>query len=139
MKALFVFTFLLFSVVLLSCKKQGSGGADLYEASELALLMRSMAAEQDSFKSNLLRGADSLIFPSSYVDLLEAKASEGMHIGEEYKAFANNFIAQMDSLKLSESSDLVSNHNLVVSNCVACHEMHCGGPIDRIEKLYIRN
>lgn len=124
---------------LLSCtsnKEKSSGEAEMYEASELALLMRSMAAEQDSFKSALLRGDSILTFPSSYIHLLDAQASEGMHIGDEYKAFAHSFIDEMDSLRV-DTLNTIKRHNRIVEACIACHEMHCGGPIDRIENLFI--
>jgi hypothetical protein len=109
----------------------------MYEGSELALLMRAMHVEHDSLKAQILRGDSTLVIPASYKNMRTSKASDKMQIGDAFTQFSLAYDIAMDSLRQSERIDLTDNFNLAVKACVNCHELHCQGPIQRIEKLYI--
>jgi len=130
---------LITALAVTSCgKKAKESKPEMYQDSELAKLMRTMYSEHEGIKELIQKGEVPADFPESYKKMMSSEATPNMDIGEPFKAFASQYHTDMDSLKSSDSLNLVSNHNRVVQSCVTCHEQHCSGPIAKIEKLYIK-
>ncbi len=135
----FVFAVLALMAIAGACTKGSKSSApEMYEDSELAKLMRTMHDEQLAVKEAILNGETPESYPASYSHMTTSEPTENMEIGEAFKAYAVLHKASMDNLASSDSANLVENHNLVIQSCVNCHQDHCTGPIEKIEKLYIR-
>jgi hypothetical protein len=112
-----------------------SDGLD--EASELALLMRSMAAHADSVKAALKR--DAKLPPAPDADrLMTATPTEGMHIDPiTYPTFSADYVKKLDALYKAPKKERAQAYNALIQSCANCHGVHCPGPLMRIKKMYV--
>jgi hypothetical protein len=105
--------------------------------SELALLMRELAAFTDSVKQDLLHNRTPRPKPENLSTILTAKKTDE-HIDRSiYDPFARSYIANVEFFYDSKPEDQIENYNAMVKMCISCHENFCGGPIKRIQKLLI--
>lgn len=108
------------------------------DASELALLMRAMAAHVDSVKATMSRGTDLPAFPEEFAKLFTATPTEGMHIDPiTYPTFGRDYLAKLDLLYASDAQERPRLYNALVQSCANCHGTHCPGPLMRIRKMYV--
>ena len=111
---------------------------DVKPPSELALLMRQMAAHADSVKAAIQRGDELPPYPKEIADLFTAKPTEGMHIDPiTYPTFGNDHIKKVDQLYAGSPEDRAKLYNGLVQGCANCHTTHCPGPMMRIKKMYV--
>jgi hypothetical protein len=111
---------------------------DLKPASELALLMRSMATHADSVKAAVQRKGKLPPYPKEIRTLLTATPTEGMHIDPiTYPTFANDYVKKVDQLYKGSKKDHARLYNALVQGCANCHSTHCPGPMMRIKKMYV--
>lgn len=115
-------------------------GQDLTPASELALLMREMAAHADSVKAGLARSDKKLPpYPAGVKTLLTATPTKDMHIDPiTYPTFGRDYQAKVDALYKAARKDRASAYNALVQSCANCHTTHCPGPMMRIRKMYVK-
>jgi len=106
------------------------------KSSELAILMRKMAAHADSTKGEVLAGKLTGSFPEEFRKILTAVPSDSMIKGEHFDAFASGYLKSLESL-YSGQQDLDVHYKALVNSCVNCHENTCPGPLVRINKLKI--
>ena len=108
------------------------------DASELALLMRAMAAHVDSVKATMRRGAELPPLPPGVDKLFSATPTEGMHIDPiTYPTFGKDYLAKLDMLYAGTADDRPRLYNALVQSCANCHGTHCPGPLMRIRKMYV--
>ncbi len=107
----------------------------MYEPSELAMLMRQMETENLNLRRAILED-DSLIYPKAYHHLNTSKPTQEGTIDEDYKAFSAAYSTSMNNLREGDSN-IVYRFNQGVQACVSCHNQFCGGPIERIQQLFI--
>lgn len=107
------------------------------DASELALLMRTMANHTDSVKAALKR--DGKLPPKPDVSrLLTATPTEGMHIDPiTYPTFSADYVKKLDALYKAPKKERPKAYNALVQSCANCHGVHCPGPLMRIKKMYV--
>lgn len=107
------------------------------DASELALLMRSMAAHADSVKAALAR--DGKLPPKPAIKtLFSATPTQGMHIDPiTYPTFGKDYLAKLDALYKAPKALRPQAYNALVQSCANCHGTHCPGPLMRIRKMYV--
>lgn len=107
------------------------------DASELALLMRTMADHTDSVKAALKR--DGKLPPKPDVSrLLTATPTEGMHIDPiTYPTFSADYVKKLDALYKAPKKERPKAYNALVQSCANCHGVHCPGPLMRIKKMYV--
>lgn len=105
--------------------------------SELALLMRELAAFSDSVKHDLLNNREPRPQPENLTTILTAKKTDENIDKSIYDPFARNYITGVTYFYASKPEDRIENYNAMVNNCIACHQSFCGGPIKRIQKLLI--
>ncbi|MDQ3110279.1 MAG: hypothetical protein M3R17_10320 [Bacteroidota bacterium] len=105
--------------------------------SELAILMREFAAYSDSVKQDLLNNRTPRPQPENLSHILSAKKTDQNIDKEVYDPLARAYIANVEYFYTSKPEDRVENYNSMISTCISCHQSFCGGPIKRIQKLYI--
>lgn len=132
-------TALLAALSLWACGDRSSRQSDVYEPTELALLMRQMLEEYGEAKKDLEQGK----IPSkkiTYVDeIMTAEPTDPADINDLYKALGAPFIAQAKAYASSPNDlkEQIKMHNLTIKSCINCHKSFCGGPIQAIKKLYV--
>ncbi|MFT4521545.1 MAG: D-ribose pyranose/furanose isomerase RbsD [Bacteroidia bacterium] len=126
---------------LFSCSKSPSKQEkpDMYVASELALLMRTMELEDQVIKAQILAEEIQLSYPKAYELLITAQPTIKGTIDDTYTTFATAYTESMLALKSALGSERQRAYNQSVKACVSCHEQFCQLPINRIEKLYIKS
>ncbi|MBL7940847.1 MAG: hypothetical protein JNL43_15910 [Flavobacteriales bacterium] len=111
---------------------------ELTPPSELALLMRSMAAHADTVKAALGRGEDLPPYPKAFSNLMKAEPTKGMHIDPiTFPTFAKDYLDKVDRLYKAKKTDRTRAYNALVQSCANCHGSHCPGPLMRIKKMYV--
>lgn len=113
---------------------------ELTPPSELALLMRAMAAHADSVKAGLARGDKKLPpQPEGIKALLTATPTQGMHIDPiTFPTFGKDYQAKVQALYKAARKDRPAAYNALVQSCANCHTTHCPGPMMRIRKMYVK-
>ncbi|RPG78830.1 MAG: hypothetical protein CBC95_006535 [Crocinitomicaceae bacterium TMED135] len=136
------YLFITFSIItFLSCSSSKESRnptviIDPNPTSEMARLMREMTIELDEIKirleknetleNNLLDFA--LIHEAEVTDISFNKP----HIIPMSKAF--HYVVN----EFNKEPNII-NYNIVVNNCVSCHQLSCQGPLIKINKLTIKN
>ncbi len=148
MARLAVFIFL-FGVCIASCN--GAGGEEAEKKgsackmdsvnpngnSELAILMRKMAAGLDSAKQDILNHREVRPLPDNIATILTAKKTDPNLDLTVFDPLAQKYLASVKDYYSSTAETKNHNYNSVVKACVTCHESFCGGPIKRIKKLLL--
>ncbi len=139
-KSILIFILLSFTILLLSnCANKQSCDKPKYTMaidSELTLLMRDMYNYYDSVKSEVVDGSlDEDI--KTFTEIHKAVAtSPEKTLSPLYQAFATNYIQSVNHINQSDKNRKDA-FNLMVDNCMNCHQQMCPGPMVRIKKLYI--
>ncbi|MBK8498479.1 MAG: hypothetical protein IPL52_06575 [Flavobacteriales bacterium] len=107
--------------------------------SELALLMRRMAAHADSVKVGLARGDKELPpYPTEIATLFTATPTKDMHIDPiTFPTFGKDYQDKVAALYDAARRDRPAAYNALVQSCANCHSTHCPGPMMRIKKMYV--
>ncbi|MCB0770591.1 MAG: hypothetical protein KDC00_09315 [Flavobacteriales bacterium] len=112
---------------------------ELTPPSELALLMRSMAAHADSVKARVTSGAALPPRPKEFKRLLKAEPTKGMHIDPiTFPTFGKDYLSKLDKLYQVPKAERTQAYNALVQSCANCHGTHCPGPLMRIKNMYAR-
>ena len=123
-----------------SCKKPLNPNGD----SELALLMRKLAGWNESTKALLEKGGplteEQLTPPSDYNTIFTAKKTDPSIDQELFNSMARHYVSQVEQFRTSgtDRATQVKNFNSMVNACVSCHENFCGGPLKRINKMFVK-
>lgn len=111
---------------------------DLKPPSELALLMRTLAAHADSVKAAIKQDRKLPPFPKEAKTLFTATPTEGMSIDPiTFPTFGNDYLAKLDALYKVPKKEQAQAYNALVQGCANCHTTHCPGPMMRIKKMYV--
>ena len=107
--------------------------------SELALLMRHMAAHADSVKVGLARGDKELPpYPTAIATLFTAMPTKDMHIDPiTFPTFGKDYQDKVAALYKAARKDRAMAYNALIMSCANCHTTHCPGPMMRIKKMYV--
>jgi thioredoxin-related protein len=138
-------SFLLLSQMLLSCGTNNEEKNEIQNQknkqinpngdSELALLMRDMYDEAERIKKQI-KNNDPVKLTLDYEKILTAHATEPEKANsEQFKGFAKSYLQSIENIKLSSSQEKINHYNNMITNCIACHQMLCPGPLVRIKKL----
>lgn len=141
------YTFILilaFGFVLSSCKKEKiqnetkSSFQEVYQMSEMALLMEEMYDELQENRSKIIENKPIGGFPQKFEKIDSAKMTETFARTEEFENWSNLLIQNFHHLYKSDSNR-IENYNNVVKTCITCHKSDAGciGPVSRISKLLI--
>ncbi|MGV3637223.1 MAG: hypothetical protein ACO1NQ_06200 [Flavobacteriales bacterium] len=106
--------------------------------SELALMMRQMAAHADSVKAAINRNDELPPFPKAFKGLLKAEPTAGMHIDPiTFPTFGKDYQNKLANLYKVKPTERTQAYNALVQSCANCHGTHCPGPLMRINKMYV--
>ena len=111
---------------------------EMYQPSELVLIMRQMYDDNLALKESIKAGNVPGEVPAKYHEMLTATATNPDELGDLYYAMAKTYLANYETLTQADSSTAVEKYNVVVNTCIGCHENYCLGPIPKIEKLYLK-
>lgn len=139
--------FLLFlaSITLFSCnsKQDKSEKAsddkkfDMYEMSEMSLLMEQMYVDNERLKQRIIKGDTIGKFPNHFYKIHSSVMTDEQENDAFFKKNAAKFISTQE-LIYKDSKNAKQHFNASIDACIKCHEVKCGGPIVRIKKLYIK-
>lgn len=109
----------------------------MYEASELAQLMRDMYDSNLEMKKQIMEGKLPESFPEDFDNIHSAVATDSTVKTDAFYGMADYFVENMKAIEEADSVQIISSFNTMVNTCVSCHQMYCKGPIPKIKKLYI--
>jgi len=112
---------------------------DMYVASEMTLLMRSMYDVNEAIKKEILAGNTPESFPKDFLKIFTAKLTDNKPYNDTFKAFSKVYIDNERAIfDVTSKISLTKRYNNAINTCVSCHTTECVGPIPRIEKLLIK-
>jgi hypothetical protein len=108
-------------------------------ASELAVLMREMEKQAESWKGEIEK-KESLLspVPASFYTLKTAAVTKPTMKNENYDAFADDFITFSEALVKVPAEERTDAYNSMVNGCINCHTQMCPGPMVRIKKFLLK-
>lgn len=109
---------------------------EMYQMSEMSLLMEQMYADHQRLREQILNGEPIGEFPTHYNSIMTAALTEESDRDLFFDEKAKEYLAA-HRLIYNQDVDLRSRFNQSVDACIICHREKCGGPIGRIEKLYL--
>ena len=111
---------------------------DMYVASEMTLLMRSMYDVNEEFKKEILAGKSPEEFPKDFLKIFTAKLTDDKPYNDLFKAYSKVYIDNERAIfDTSSEIPIKERYNNAINTCISCHTTECVGPIPRIEKLLI--
>jgi len=135
-------TFFLIILLLNSCKSEKeevktAAPFEMYETSELALLMEEFYVYNQDLKNQIMNDDVLAKLPSNFDEIHSAKMTKRFERDENFMLFAKMYQENQKSIYNSSKDSLKTNYNLAIQSCIACHKTACTGPIPRIKKLLI--
>jgi len=134
---------MLFSgLVLLSCNKKQdkpeSNFQQVYEMSEMALLMEGMYTDLNENRVKIIENKSIGEFPQKFEEIHSAEMTETFERTDEFRRWSDSLIQNFHHLYKLDSNR-IENYNNVVKTCITCHKSDAGciGPVSRIGKLLI--
>ena len=112
---------------------------DLYQPSEMALLMEHMYNYNLLLKKDILDGKIPTEFPEKFLEINSAQLTNTFHRDESFERFSKLYIsAEREIFNTQSEVPLKDRYNNMVNLCISCHQTSCTGPIPRIKKLLIQ-
>lgn len=138
---------LVFSVLFLSCNQNNSEDKkencekpkeefQMYEASEMATLMEQMYVHNVQLRDKIIKNDSLGELPEYFSKISKATMTKGKERDAFFNEKASIFIKAQSEIYASKSTK--ESFNTMVNACISCHEVKCGGPIERIKTLYIK-
>lgn len=138
---------LIFSVLFLSCNSNKSEEKkencekpkeefQMYEASEMATLMEQMYVHNAQLREKIIKKDSLGNLPNYFSKISKATMTKGKERDDFFNEKAEIFIKEQS--KIYTSKNTKESFNTMVNACISCHEVKCGGPIERIKTLYIK-
>ncbi|WP_051197655.1 hypothetical protein [Flavobacterium soli] len=109
---------------------------EMYEMSEMSLLMEQMYVDNERLKERIKKGDTIGEFPNHFLKIHEAVMTDDKENDAFFKEQAANFI-KAQRLIYEDPKNAKQHFNDGVDACLKCHQVKCGGPIPKIKKLYI--
>lgn len=109
---------------------------EVKQASELALLMRSMYEENLEVRKRIMEGDIPESFPEDFVKIHSAQSAENLN--ETYYALADQYSKNLEAITQAQTKEEgIKAYNGMVSTCASCHTIYCQGPLAKIKKMRI--
>jgi len=106
--------------------------------SELSVLMRTLYNDTKAEKKLLTnKEYSSIDWISKYANLLTVKQTDDSNNDKVFEAFGNSFLSLLKAYQNTTENNRISNYNLLITDCMNCHQAFCLGPIVIIKKLPI--
>jgi hypothetical protein len=116
---------------MVACKQPKK--AEMYEASELAGLMREMVEYSKGVKAHIESNAVQPEIPEQFWKLGEAKATRDEQLETEFQHMVPAYLEALKGIQRGDST----KHFYVksIQACKSCHSVYCGGPMSVIKTL----
>lgn len=112
---------------------------DMYEPSEMSLLMIRMYDINEQIKSDIVEGKIPENFPLEFLQIHSAELSEFKYRNETFESFSKLFIEkEKDIFNTTSNEEAKERFNQAINLCISCHQTECTGPIPKIKKLLIK-
>lgn len=110
---------------------------EMYEASELASLMRSMYDRNLELGKQIEAGNIPESFPEDFYTIHSAEATPGMlHDTVFFKNMAAQYLVNMKKITEAETKNEAKiAYNEMIMTCAGCHQVYCQGPLPTIRKM----
>jgi len=119
-----------------STEKKEDKKFEMYEMSEMSLLMEQMYVDNERLKERIKKGDTIGKFPNHFLKIHKAVMTDDKENDAFFKEQADNFIKAQQRI-YEDPKNAKEHFNKGVDACLKCHQVKCGGPIPRIKKLYI--
>lgn len=147
MRFKFIF-YISFGFCLFSCSekesekpKADSSFQQVYEMSDMALLMEKMYDELEKKRQLVQEGKSIGEFPSEFNKIHTAEMTPSFQRTEEFNRLAELYLQSLQNLHNADETDPNRKelYNNAVKSCITCHrsDAGCMGPVGRIGKLLI--
>lgn len=107
----------------------------MYEASEMATLMEQMYVHNAQLREKISKNDSLGNMPDYFSKISKATLTKGKERDAFFTEKAAVFIKAQSEIYTSKNTK--ESFNVMVNACISCHEVKCGGPIERIKTLYI--
>lgn len=122
------------SITIVACSQNNKNEkADMYEASELAELMREMVVFSESAKAKLAAGEKIDSIPSHFWGLKEAKGTRDEHLEKAFQDLTYPYLEALKGIERGDSQQFYYTQS--IQACKSCHGVYCGGPLNKINQL----
>ena len=120
---------------IIGCKKpvKQDEQADMYQASELSLVMRTMVDYSKACKAALEAGESLPKAPDQIWTLQQATATRGENNEDAFQSMTSPYLEAVRGIERGDSQAYYYARS--IDACVACHSTYCGGPMSIIQKL----
>lgn len=108
----------------------------MYEASEMATLMEQMYVHNKQLREKIIKKDSLGSLPEYFSKIAKASMTKGKERDDFFKEKAKVFMKAQSEIYTSKNTK--ESFNAMVNACIICHEVKCGGPIERIKTLYIK-
>lgn len=113
---------------------------EMYEASELASLMRKMYEDNLDIRKQIINGELPGGFPEEFKTIHTATPSDPKEIDETFDKLAEQYINNMQAIADAQNKEeATAAYNSMVGTCASCHQIYCQGPLAKIKKMRIAN
>ena len=137
----------IFSVLFLSCNHNKSAeenptcekpieALQMYKASEMAILMEQMYVHNKLLREKIIKNDSLGELPKYFLNISVATMTKGKERDDFFNTKTGFFLKTQS--EIYESKNTKNSFNAMVDACISCHEVKCGGPIERIKTLYIK-
>ena len=137
----------IFSVLFLSCNHNKSAeenptcekpkeALQMYKASEMAILMEQMYVHNKQLREKIIKNDSLGELPKYFLNISVATMTKGKERDDFFNTKTGFFLKRQTEIYSSKNKE--KSYNTMVNACISCHEVKCGGPIDRIKTLYIK-
>jgi hypothetical protein len=109
----------------------------MYEMSEMASLMEQMFVENKRLRDRIVANDTLGQMPDYFEGILNKQLTDPTDFDQFFIDHANLFLEQQQNI-YNNPTQAKELFNASVDACIKCHEVKCGGPIQRIKKLYIK-
>lgn len=125
---------MILAITILACSQNNkSEKADMYEASELSLMMREMVTFSKDAKATLAAGDTIERVPQSFYDLAKQQGTRDEHDEAAFQAMVPTYTNALKGIERGDSQQYY--YNASIQSCKSCHNVYCGGPLAVIEQL----
>ncbi|MFY7742833.1 MAG: hypothetical protein ACOVQR_09300 [Flavobacterium sp.] len=110
---------------------------EMYELSEMALLMEQMYVDNQRLKERIEKGEPVGEFPSHFAKIHQAIMTDPSENDAFFKENAQVFLTAQEMI-YKEPDKAKEHYSNAIQACISCHEVKCSGPIPRIKKLQLK-
>ena len=130
---LIIFSLIAVSIFACSQKDSGDSKAEMYEASELAAMMRDMVEFSKDAKAKLANGESIDSVPTHFWNIKTAVGTRDEHLETPFQTMTEPYLKALEGIQRGDSQQYY--YDASIAACKSCHGIYCGGPMSIINQL----